>query len=390
MTAVPKSKFLSRKMGLFSESAIREMSHLAAEVGAVNLAQGAPDFPAPTSVKQAATAAIQDDLNQYETTTGSQLLREAIAEKVQKFNGFSADADDEITITCGSTEAITAAMIAFTDPGDRVLVPEPFYESYLPATILSGASVIHCRLREPDYALAEEDLKEAFSERPKVILLNTPNNPTGRVLTRKELGLVADLCEDYDAIAITDEIYEHIVYDGKHHVSLASIGDMHERTVTVSSLSKTFSVTGWRIGYAVAPKSLTWGLRTVRDYLTVCAPTPLQRAAVTALGLPESYYRDLAATYDRKRLFMLESLEELGFSCFRPQGAYYILADFGGMSRLDDFEFARHLTLEVGVAAVPASSFYANRGAGGSKLRFTFTKKDATLKEAVRRMRKNL
>jgi aminotransferase len=385
-----QSKFLSRKMGLFTESAIREMSHLAAEVGAVNLAQGAPDFPAPTSVKQAATAAIREDLNQYETTTGSQSLREAIAEKVRKFNRFSADADDEITITCGSTEAITAAMIAFTDPGDRVLVPEPFYESYLPATILSGAAVTHFRLREPDYFLAEEDLKEAFSKRPKVILLNTPNNPTGRVLTKRELGLVADLCEDYDTIAITDEIYEHIVYDGKHHVSLASIGGMRERTVTVSSLSKTFSVTGWRVGYAVAEKSLTWGLRTVRDYLTVCAPTPLQRAAVTALGLPDSYYRDLAATYDKKRLFMLKSLEELGFSCFRPEGAYYILADFGGLSKLDDFEFARHLAREVGVAAVPASSFYANRGAGKSKLRFTFTKKDATLKEAVRRMRKNL
>lgn len=390
MKVASQSKFLSRKMGLFTESAIREMSHLAAEVGAVNLAQGAPDFPAPTSVKQAATAAIREDLNQYETTTGSQSLREAIAEKVRKFNRFSADADDEITITCGSTEAITAAMIAFTDPGDRVLVPEPFYESYLPATILSGAAVTHFRLREPDYFLAEEDLKEAFSKRPKVILLNTPNNPTGRVLTKRELGLVADLCEDYDTIAITDEIYEHIVYDGKHHVSLASIGGMRERTVTVSSLSKTFSVTGWRVGYAVAEKSLTWGLRTVRDYLTVCAPTPLQRAAVTALGLPDSYYRDLAATYDKKRLFMLKSLEELGFSCFRPEGAYYILADFGGLSKLDDFEFARHLAREVGVAAVPASSFYANRGAGKSKLRFTFTKKDATLKEAVRRMRKNL
>jgi aminotransferase len=386
----PRSKFLSGKMRFFSESTIREMSHLAAEVGAVNLAQGAPDFPAPAQLKRAAVAAIKEDHNQYETATGSQELREAIAAKVRRFNGFDVDADDEVAITCGSTEAVTAAMIAFTGPGDRVIVPEPFYESYIPATLLSGAKAVHFRLREPDFSLSEEDLKEAFSERPKVIVLNTPNNPTGRVLSRKELGLVADLCEDYDVIAVTDEIYEHIVYDGNRHVSLASLGGMHERTVTVSSLSKTFSVTGWRIGYAVAERNLTWGLSTVRDYLTVCAPTPLQRAAVAAFALPDSYYRDLVATYDRKRVYMLESLEELGFSFFRPEGAYYILADFSGISKLDDVAFARHLARDVGVAAVPASSFYANREGGRSQVRFAFTKKDATLKEAVRRMRKNL
>jgi aminotransferase len=377
-------------MDLFAESAIRNMSLLAERIGAVNLAQGSPDFSAPVSVKRAAVAAIRENRNQYEKTVGSQELREAIAARVRRFNGISADANEEVTVTCGSTEAITAAMIALTDPGDNVIVPEPFYESYLPATILSGARAIHFRLREPDFSLAEEDLKAAFSQRPKVILLNTPNNPTGRVFSRKELSVVADLCEDYDAVAITDEIYEHIVYDGNSHVSLATIGDMHERTVTVSGLSKTFSITGWRIGYAVAEKSLSWALRTVHDYLTVCAPTPLQRAAVTALALPDSYYRDLAATYDKKRLFMLKALEGIGFSCFRPQGAYYILADFGAMSKLDDFAFADQLARKAGVAVVPASSFYANREDGRSKVRFTFTKKDATLKEAVRRMRKNL
>ncbi|MGA2199187.1 MAG: aminotransferase class I/II-fold pyridoxal phosphate-dependent enzyme [Nitrososphaerales archaeon] len=390
MTESPRSKFASRKMDLFAESAIRNMSLLAERIGAVNLAQGSPDFSAPVSVKRAAVAAIRENRNQYEKTVGSQELREAIAARVRRFNGISADANEEVTVTCGSTEAITAAMIALTDPGDNVIVPEPFYESYLPATILSGARAIHFRLREPDFSLAEEDLKAAFSQRPKVILLNTPNNPTGRVFSRKELSVVADLCEDYDAVAITDEIYEHIVYDGNSHVSLATIGDMHERTVTVSGLSKTFSITGWRIGYAVAEKSLSWALRTVHDYLTVCAPTPLQRAAVTALALPDSYYRDLAATYDKKRLFMLKALEGIGFSCFRPQGAYYILADFGAMSKLDDFAFADQLARKAGVAVVPASSFYANREDGRSKVRFTFTKKDATLKEAVRRMRKNL
>ncbi|MDA4133948.1 MAG: aminotransferase class I/II-fold pyridoxal phosphate-dependent enzyme [Thaumarchaeota archaeon] len=383
-------RFGSRRLGLFADSAIRDMSILAEKVGAVNLAQGSPDFPAPLSVKQAAAAAIRGDHNQYEMTMGSQELREAVAAKVRSFNGISADANDGVTITCGSTEAITAAVMAFTDPGDRVIIPEPFYESYLPATILSGARAIHFRPQEPGYVLAEEELKAAFSQKPKAILLNTPNNPTGRVFTKKELGVVADLCEDYDVLAITDEIYEHIVYDGRRHVSLATIGNMHERTVTVSGLSKTFSITGWRIGYAVAEKNLTTALRTVHDYLTVCAATPLQRAAVTALALPDSYYLDLAATYDEKRLYLLKSLQELGFSCSRPEGAYYILADFGGISKLDDFAFASHLAREVGVAAVPASSFYANREAGRTKIRFTFTKKDATLREAVKRMRKGL
>jgi aminotransferase len=377
-------------MKLFTESAIRDMSILAESVGAVNLAQGSPDFPAPLQVKLAAAAAVKGDHNQYELTMGSLPLREAIAEKVKRFNGITADPNDEVTVTVGSTEAITAAMISLTDPGDRVIVPEPFYESYVPATILSGARAVHFRLREPDFVLAEEDLKEAFSKKPKAILLNTPNNPTGRVLTRKELKVVADLCEDYDVVAITDEIYEHIVYDGRHHISLASIGDMHGRTITVSGLSKTFSITGWRLGYAVAEGSLTSALRTVHDFLTVCAPTPLQRAALAAMALPDSYYDDLASAYDERRLYMLKSLEELGFSCLRPEGAFYVFADFSGLSDLDDFAFAEYLARKVGVAVVPASSFYARRAAGRTMVRFTFTKRHATLAEAVRRMRKNL
>jgi aspartate/methionine/tyrosine aminotransferase len=389
LKASSRHTYASRKVALFAQSAIRDMSILAEQIGAVNLAQGSPDFSAPLPVKRAAAAAIREDHNQYEMTMGSPELREAIASKVGRFNGIRAGAD-EVTITCGSTEAITAAMIAMTDPGDRVIVPEPFYESYIPATILSGARAIHIRLSEPGFALEEEDLKSAFSRRPKVILLNTPNNPTGRVLTRGELNVVADLCKEYGVVAITDEIYEHIVYDGNRHVSLASIGDMHERTITVSGLSKTYSVTGWRLGYAIAEKNLTYALRTIHDYLTVCAPTPLQRAAVRALSLPDSYYDELAATYDAKRLFMLKSLRDLGFSCFRPEGAYYVFADFSGISKLDDFAFAEHLARDVGVAVVPASSFYANRGAGRTMVRFTFTKRDETLEEAVRRMKKKL
>ena len=387
MKSSARRSLVSGRIALFPDSAIREMSRLADLTGAINLAQGSPDFQAPLQVKRAATAAINGDLNQYQMTMGSQELREAIAAKMKSFNGIRASADDNVTVTCGSTEAVTVAMIALTEPGDSVIIPEPMYESYVPSTLISGAETIHVRLEEPGYGLVEENLKEAFSRRPKAILINTPNNPTGRVFSEDELKVVADLCEDYDVLAITDEIYEHITYDGARHVSLATLGDMHERTVTVSGMSKTFSVTGWRIGYAVAEKRLTTAIRTIHDFLTVCAPTPLQKAAVAALGLPDSYYLHLAQSYDKKRRFMIKSLTELGFCCIEPQGAYFILADFHGIRRGDDYEFADYLVREVGVAAVPASSFYTNRAAGRSKLRFTFAKKDETLQGAVDRMR---
>jgi len=283
-----RTPLVSKKIGLFPESAIRDMSELADEIGAVNLAQGSPDFPAPVSVKRAGAKAINDDHNQYEITIGYPKLREAIAAKMKQFNRITADPDENVTVVCGSTEGIADAMMALTDPGDGVIIPEPFYENYIPSTILSGARATHFRMREPDFRLAEEDLKRAFSTRPKAILLNTPNNPTGRVFSKEELSVVADLCEDYNVVAITDEIYEYIVYDGKQHVSLASIGDMNERTVTISGLSKTFSITGWRLGYVVAEKSLTKAIRMVHDYSTVCAPTPLQRAATVAMQLPDS------------------------------------------------------------------------------------------------------
>lgn len=390
MKAGLRTPLVSKKIGLFPESAIRDMSELADEIGAVNLAQGSPDFPAPVSVKRAGAKAINDDHNQYEITIGYPKLREAIAAKMKQFNRITADPDENVTVVCGSTEGIADAMMALTDPGDGVIIPEPFYENYIPSTILSGARATHFRMREPDFRLAEEDLKRAFSTRPKAILLNTPNNPTGRVFSKEELRVVADLCEDYNVVAITDEIYEYIVYDGKQHVSLASIGDMNERTVTISGLSKTFSITGWRLGYVVAEKSLTKAIRMVHDYSTVCAPTPLQRAATVAMQLPDSYYRSLAKTYDKKRMFLLTALEELGFECPRPEGAYYIFADFKELSKLDDYEFAADFARTVGVAVVPGSSFYANREGGKSRVRFTFTKKDKTLQEAVKRMRKKL
>lgn len=366
------------------------MSILADRVGAVNLAQGSPDFSSPLAVKEAAIAAINRDHNQYEMTMGSLELREAIASRARNFNGLKADPTDEITVTCGATEAITATIIALTESGDRVLIPEPFYENYVPAALISGASPIHVRFEEPDFALSEENLKTAFSKRPKAILVNTPNNPTGRVLSKKELMVIADLCEDYDVVAITDEIYENIVYDQNKHLSLATLGDMSERTVTISGMSKTFSITGWRIGYAIAEKHLTTAIRTIHDFLTVCAPTPFQEAAVKALAMPDSYYKELLNTYNTKRRFMHESLNSLGFRCALPEGAYYLLADFSGLSKKDDYEFSRYLIRDVGVAVVPASSFYSGRSGGKTRVRFTFTKKDATLKEAIKRMRSKL
>ena len=390
MKASMRTSALSSKMKLFPESAIRDMSILADQIGAVNLAQGSPDFPAPIEVKRAGAAAIEEDYNQYEMTIGSSELRRAIAAKTKKFNGIEADPDENVTVVCGSTEGIVDAIVGLTDPGDRVLVPEPFYESYIPATIISGAKPAYFKMSEPDFSLREEELKEAFRTKPKAMILNSPNNPTGRVFSEAELRLVADLCSDYGVIAITDEIYEYITYDSKRHVSLASLGDMHERTVTVSGLSKTYSITGWRLGYVVANRELTRAVRTIHDYTTVCAPTPLQRAATVALALPDSYYRSLARTYDKKRLFMISALQELGFTFNRPEGAYYIFADFSEISDMDDYAFAEHLAREVGVATVPGSSFYAGREGGRTKIRFTYTKRDATLKEAVSRLRKKL
>ena len=390
MKAATRGARVSNKIKLFPESAIRDMSILADQIGAVNLAQGSPDFAAPSAVKRAGAAAIRADHNQYEMTIGSLELRAAIASKMKKFNSIAADPDENVTVVCGSTEGIVDAIVAMTDPGDRVVIPEPFYESYIPATIISGARPVHFKMSDPDFGLVEEELKDVFRTRPKAIVLNTPNNPTGRVFSERELRLVADLCCDYDVAAITDEIYEYITYDSKRHVSLASLGDMYDRTITVSGASKTFSITGWRIGYVVANKELTKAVRTIHDYTTVCAPAPLQKAATAALALPQSYYNELVLTYDKKRLFMISALKDLGFKFSRPEGAYYVFADYSEISDMDDYAFAEHLARKVGVATVPGSSFYSGRSGGRRKVRFTYTKKDATLKEAVARLRKGL
>jgi aspartate/methionine/tyrosine aminotransferase len=381
----PKSRS-SKRVQLFTESVIREMTRLADESGAINLAQGMPDFEAPPGVKGAATKAIMEDLNQYETTWGSAGLREAIAEKALRFNSIQANPETDVTVTCGSTEAMTVSIIATVDVGGEVIIPEPFYENYVPATIIAGAKPRHVKLGEKGQSFDEEELKAAFSSRTKAIIVNTPNNPSGRVLRKDELKLVADLCADYDAIAITDEIYEHIIYDGRKHISMASLDGMSDRTITISGLSKTYSVTGWRVGYAIAVKEITNAIRKVHDYTTVCAPTPFQKAGIEALNLPQSYYSGLAKEYQRRRDFVVKSLQNLGFRAASPEGAYYVLADFSSISATDDTSFARNLTKNAKVAAVPGSSFYAHREMGRSKVRFSFAKRDQTLREGMNRL----
>ena len=377
---------VSKKAQYFTESVIRQMTRLAKQYGAINLAQGMPDFEAPPRIKSAAIKAIREDMNQYEITWGSVELREAIVEKARSFNGIEANPETDITVTCGSTEAMTGSIIAVTDPGEEVIIPEPFYENYVPATIIAGARPRHVALRAPDFRFNEEELKKSFNSRTKAIILNTPNNPAGKVFAEEELRVVADLCADYDALAITDEIYEYIVYDGRRHISIATIGDMHDRTVTISGLSKTYSVTGWRLGYAIAAKDITSAIRKVHDFTTVCAPTPLQRAAVEALKLPQSYYVSLAKNYQKRRDFIVKSLTDVGFDPVKPEGAYYVLANFSALSKKDDVEFARYLVEEASVASVPGSSFYAHPEMGRKSVRFHFSKKDQTLREAADRL----
>lgn len=385
---------VSQRVALFQDSLIRDMTRLASVHGAINLAQGYPDFSAPKELKAAAARAVREGYNQYELTWGSEELRNAIAHKARRFNGIQATGDDNVTVTCGATEAMVATMLALTDSNDEVIVPEPFYECYPSSALISGARVRTVRLREPDFRLDEEELKRAFSGRrgvkPRAIVVNTPNNPTGRVLSRDELRLVADLCSDHGVVAITDEIYEQIVYDGARHVSLATLGDMADSTVTISGVSKTYSVTGWRIGYAVAEKGLTEAIRKVHDFLTVCAPAPLQRAALAAYNLDDSYYALLTRTYTRKRDYLLKSLESMGFECLKPEGAYFIMADFRSLWGGDDVGFAENLVKDGGVAVVPASSFFSTPGAGKTRVRLAFPKQDSTLREAVERMRKRI
>src|SRR6478735_6398067 len=378
----------SKKATQFTESVIREMTRLNQLYGGVNLSQGFPDFPAPAAVKDAACAAINADINQYAVTWGARPLREAIAREFTRRYGLPIVADEQVTVCCGTTEARMSRMMAIVDPGDEVVVFEPFYENYGPDAILSGATPRYVTLHEPDWTFDPDELAAAFTDKTKAIIINTPNNPTGKVFTRDELETIAALCRKWDAIAISDEIYEHIIYDGQQHIPIATIEGMADRTVTLNGLSKTFSVTGWRVGWTISPPSLTGAIRKVHDFLTVGAPAPLQEAGALALGLPEQYYLDLAARYERRRNLLLDILNRHQFVCYKPYGAYYIMTDIAGFGFRDDVEFARYLVRDVGVAAVPGSSFYKHAEKGRTKLRFCFCKKDETLAEAERRLAK--
>jgi aspartate/methionine/tyrosine aminotransferase len=377
---------VSDKTRSFTESVIREMTRRALACGAVNLAQGFPDFPAPAELKAAAKRAIDEDYNQYAITHGSPNFRRAIADKVRSYNGVECDPERNVTVTCGATEAMVATMLAVINPGDEVIIFEPFYENYGPDVILAGASARYVALREPDFAIDRGELEAAFGPRTKAIVINTPHNPSGKVFSRAELELIAELCQRHDTLAITDEIYEHIIFDGARHLSIASLPGMGERTITISGLSKTYSITGWRLAYAVAPQPLTGAIRKVHDFLTVGAPHPLQEAGAAALRLPESFYVELRAMYERKRAMLLAALKGAGLRCWTPQGAYYIMADIGELGFRDDFEAAGFFLDKVGVAPVPGSSFYHRAELGRGLLRFTFSKSDQTLAAAAERL----
>jgi aspartate/methionine/tyrosine aminotransferase len=363
-----------------------EMTRLARLHNAVNLSQGFPDFEAPQAIKDAACAAIQAEQNQYAPPYGTVAFREAIAADFTSRYGVDLIADEQVTVCCGSTEAMMASMMACIDPGDEVIVFEPFYENYGPDAILAGAAPKFIRLREPDWSFDPGDLTAAFTNRTRAIVINSPNNPTGKVYTRDEMQLIADLCQKWDVLAISDEIYERIVYSGHAHVPMASIPGMAARTITTGGLSKTYSVTGWRIGWAISPPALTGGIRKMHDFLTVAAPTPFHDAGVAALSLPEQFYAGLARDYEAKRDLMMDILGRHGFTAYRPGGAYYVMADVSRFGFSSDSEFAQYLVKEIGVATVPGSSFYIDPTAAPQTVRFCFSKRDETLHEADRRL----
>ncbi len=391
--AIHQKSFLSGRVAHFTESVIREMTRQAMLHGAVNLSQGFPDFPAPPEVKLAAQEAIAADINQYAITWGAKALRDAIARQMQVRQGIEIDPEREITVCCGSTETIVSTLLAVCNAGDEVIIFEPFYENYGPDAIISGAKPRFVKLRPPqtpggEWTFDEGELRAAFHNQTKAIVVNTPNNPTGKVFSRRELELIRDLCVEFNVLAITDEIYEHILYDGAQHLSIVSLEGMRDRTITINGMSKTYAVTGWRVGWAVAPPAITDAIRKVHDFLTVGAPAPLQAAGAVALNLPAAYYQGLAEAYGKRRDRLIPILSQAGFRCFRPQGAYYVMTDISDFGFANDVEFVKYLVQDIGVAAVPGSSFYSAGRDGSQQVRFAFCKRDETLDEAGKRLLK--
>jgi aminotransferase len=383
---------ISQRVQGFTESVIREMTRVVAQLGGVNLAQGMPNFPPPPELIEAAHRAIDGDFHQYAITWGAANLRAAIAEKYRSFYGMDVDPERHVTVCCGSTETMLSTLLAVLNPGDEVIIFEPFYENYGPGCIISGAQPVFVPLEPPDFAFDPDRLRRAVSPRTKAIVFNSPNNPSGKVFTRAELQTIADVCLQHGLLAITDEIYEHIVYDGLGHTPIATLPGMAERTITISGISKSYSVTGWRVGYAVAPEAFSVGIRRAHDFVTVGAPAPLQEAAVTALQLPRDYYVRLRSAYQARRDLLWGYIEHAGFVAWKPKGAYYILTDVTRFMKAvriqDDYAFAMYLIKEVGVATVPGSSFYAHTELGRTKIRFCFPKTDDMLREAGERLQK--
>jgi aminotransferase len=379
-------RFQSARIGEFRESVIREMTRLAIQHRAVNLAQGFPDFPAPAELKAAAQRAIADDFNQYPITWGIKAFRDAICQSYKRFYHLDIDPEREVTVCCGATEGMIATLLALLNQGDEVIVFEPFYENYWPDSQLSGATIKYVGLRPPDWAFDLTELKGAFNARTRAVIINSPNNPTGKMFSRAELKALGELCEVYDCLVICDEIYEHIIFDGETHVAPISLGPLRERTVAINSLSKTFSVTGWRVGWVIAPPELTNSIRKVHDFLTVGAATPLQYAGITALNMPDSYFANHGATYQAKRDHLVGILERIGFRCHVPKGAYYVMCDISAFDFPDDVAFCSYLVKDVGVGAVPGSSFFADPADGKNLVRFCFAKKLETLDAAGERL----
>jgi aminotransferase len=377
-----RARFRSQRIAGFTESVIREMTRLAVRHGAINLAQGFPDFPAPAALKSAAAQAIDDDINQYAITWGAKPFRDAIAAKYLRTYGMEFDPEREITVCCGATEGMIASLLAVLDPGDEVVLFEPFYENYGPDTQLCGAIPRYVTLQAPTWSFDPQELRAAFTSRTRAIILNSPNNPTGKVFSRGELEYIAGLCQEFDCLAITDEIYEHILYDGAVHVPIMSLPGMRDRSILVNSMSKTYSVTGWRVGWVLASPDLTDSIRKVHDFLTVGAAAPLQQAGVLALSMPQDYYDRLAAEYSGRRDHLVTTLQNTGFRCFTPQGAYYVMTDISAFDFASDVLFVRHLITHAGVAAVPGSSFFSHVSDASQFIRFCFCKKYETLEMA--------
>ena len=394
VTKISVQSKLSDKSTRFTESVIRGMTQLCLRYDAINLSQGTPAYQPPPEVKTAAIEAIQEGYNQYSITWGAPAFREAIAHKMTTFNCIPTDPDRNVTVTCGSTEGMLSSLLAIINPDDEIIIFEPFYENYGPDTIISGAKPVYVALQETPasdgnpirFTYDATELRDAFSANTKAIVINTPNNPLGKVFTQDELQEIANLCCEYDCLAITDEIYEHMIYDDKSHLSIGSLPQMRDRTITVSGLSKAYSMTGWRLGYVIAPETLTDAIRKMHDFLTVGAPHPLQRAGVVALNLPPSYHATLVAKYDKNRKYLVDNLTKAGFHCHEPEGAYYIMTDITDFGFPDDTAFAHWLVKEIGVGGVPGSSFYSRPHLGRTKFRFMFSMADDILAEAVERL----